>query len=364
MKKIVSITIIIFWAAIVGMLLINNVQNQEKDVTKEKTKVGLILNGVATDRSWGQSHVEGLERTAKKLNLEIIYRECVPENEECIEYMQELIDESCKIIVCNSFGFGDYEYQMAQNHPEVYFFHASGILSSKNFTSYFGRIYQMRYLSGIVAGLQTQTNEIGYMAAMNISEVNRGINAFTLGVRSVNPDATVYVAWSNSWTDDALTEQATLRLIDGHDIDVITYHQNRPYVVEIAEKAGIKSIGYHVAVDGLSSNYLTSVVCDWEQTYEAIVREFLQGKANTKDNYWIGMQEGVVGLSDFSEVVSEKEKEKIQKVQERIANGWNVFSGIIKDQSGKLRCSEDEILSDEQLLEHFDWLAEGVEIYE
>lgn len=183
---------------VIGIFFINETKT-ETDVTKGKTKIGFLLNGICQDKSYGQSHYEGIEKVAEELNLEIVYRENIPENEECVQIIEELIEDGCKIIICNSFGLGEWELKAAEQHPEIYFFHATGTQTAHNLSTYFGRMYQVRYLSGIVAGLQTQTNEIGYVAAFPISEVNRGINAFTLGVKKVNPEATVYVKWSNSW---------------------------------------------------------------------------------------------------------------------------------------------------------------------
>lgn len=365
MKKIASIAIIIFLIVIVGIVMINNVQKLETDVTKEQTKVGLILNGEKDDKSWGQSHMEALQKTAKKLNLELIYEECVPEDERCIQYMEEMVRQGCKIIVCNSFDYGTYEYHIAEKYPEVYFFHASGILSSKNFTSYFGRIYQMRYLSGIVAGLQTQTNEIGYVAAMNISEVNRGINAFTLGVKAVNSDATVYVAWSNSWTDDNRTGEATEKLIQNHDIDVIAMHTDSQRVLEIAEEKKIYSIGYNIDNNRVYPNtFLTAPIWHWENFYEPHILECLQGKFYGQ-HYWDGVDTGIVELAPLTGNVVSGAQAKVDEAKQKLEKGgFDVFYGQIKDQNGRIRVQRGENMSDEMMLNNFDWYVEGVVIDE
>ena len=192
MKKVFTTILIFICIIIVGIFLIR-INQQETDVTKTQTKVGFVLNGKVNDNSWGESHYNGMQISAKELNLDVIYKEDVPENENCKETIESLIEEGCKIIICNSFGFGEWELECAKKYPEVYFFHATGVEELDNLSTYFGRIYQMRYLSGIVAGMQTETNEIGYVAAFPIAEVNRGINAFTRGVQLVNPDAKVYV---------------------------------------------------------------------------------------------------------------------------------------------------------------------------
>ena len=198
MKKLGMIAGVILLIIILGIFGISTAE-QNTEVTVKQTKVGLVLNGSSSDNSWGQSHYEGLQECSDHLNLEILCRENVPEDESSKDVMEELIRQGCEIIICDSFGYGEWEIQVAEAYPEIFFFHATGVEERKNLATYFGRIYQMRYLSGIVAGLQTETDEIGYVAAFPISEVNRGINAFTLGVQAVNPDAVVHVIFTDSW---------------------------------------------------------------------------------------------------------------------------------------------------------------------
>ena len=206
MKKIAIVSILIFLIIIGGIIAINSSDKNEK---KEKTKVGFILNGKVNDNSWGESHYIGMEKCKEELGLEVIYKEKTPVDKNCMKVIEELIDEGCKIIICNSVEYGKWEKKVADKHKDIYFLHATGNLVGDNYASYFGRIYQVRYLSGIVAGLQTKSDKIGYIASFNIPEVNRGINAFTLGVRSVNKDAKVYVDWCKSWTGDKEAEDST-----------------------------------------------------------------------------------------------------------------------------------------------------------
>ena len=139
---------------IAGILVING-RKIDTDVTREHTKVGVILNGVKNDRSWSQSHYEGMEQCAAKLNLDVEYREKVPKDETSIDVMDELIDNGCRIIICDSYSYEEWELEVAKEHPEVYFLHASGTKQNKNMATFFGRMYQIRYLCGIIAGMQT-----------------------------------------------------------------------------------------------------------------------------------------------------------------------------------------------------------------
>ena len=364
MKKVAVTAWVILLMIIVGMFVINET-TIDTEVTKNTTKVGVILNGSCFDKSWGQSHYEGLEQSAKDLNLEILYRENVLENEASISVMEELIENGCKIIICTSFSYADYILEVANVHPEIYFFHATGVKETKNMATYFGRIYQMRYLSGIVAGLQTKTNKIGYVASMPISEVNRGINAFTLGVRLVNKDANVYVKWTNSWVGEQESKEATLALLEEHDIDVLTFHVDTSSQLEIAEERGIWTIGYNLDNSELYPNtFLTAPVWNWSKFYEPHILECLQGKFKGK-HYWEGVDTGIVALAPLTEHVVEGTKEIVEQEMEKLKNGtYDVFYGPIKDQEGNIRIESGSSMSDSAMLNEFNWYVEGVIISE
>lgn len=361
MKKISLIAAIIMILVVIGIIVINS-READTEVTKNTTKVGVILNGEIEDHSWSQSHYEGLEATSKSLNLEMIYKENVPESEEAIDDMEELIDQGCEIIVCNSFGFGDAEMAVAADHPDIYFFHATGVNETSNLSTYFGRIYQMRYLSGIVAGLQTDSNEIGYIAAFPISEVNRGINAFTLGVKKVNPDATVYVEWSNSWIGDEDAENATASLLDKHpNIDVLTVHVDSLAVYKYAEENDIWSIGYNIDNSNLFPNsFLTAPIWHWESFYSPRILECLQDKFVSK-HYWEGVESGIIELAPLTDNVKPGTAEIVSEEMDKLQSGtFDVFYGPIKDNEGNIQVGEGENLSDDAMLNDFFWYVEGV----
>lgn len=364
MKKIVSVIIVILAIVVAGILLISG-KHENTDVTKEQTKVGFLMIGGRDDKSYNQSHYSAMEQTAESLNLNVLYRENVPTDETCLDVIEELIGEGCEIIICNSYDFGPWTIQAAEDNPEIFFFHATGVTQRKNLATFFGRIYQMRYLSGIVAGLQTETNQIGYVAAFPISEVNRGINAFALGVRAVNPDAEIFVEWCESWTDDSAARKAGETLCDNYDIDVIAMHTDSVAVLDLAEQRGIWSIGYNVDNSANYPNtFLTAPVWQWGNYYEPYILKCLQGKFKG-ENYWEGSNTGVVGLASFTENVKKGSEEKVRAAEKLLQSGiYDVFYGPITDNQGNLRIEEGENMSDDALLNAFDWYVEGVIIHE
>ncbi len=360
MKKILAAAGGIVGVIIIGIILIR-VRETDVEVTRERTKAGFILNGSIDDHSWGQAHYEGMEQCAADLNLEVYYRENVPADERCRDCIEELIDQGCEIIICNSFGFGEYALAAAKEHRDIYFFHAAGVEETDNLATYFGRIYQMRYLSGIVAGLQTETDEIGYVAAYPIPEVNRGINAFTLGVRLVNPDAKVYVEWTQSWTGETEAQTATEKLLDGHDIDVLTIHTDTNRPLDIAQERGIWCIGYNMDnIERYPDTFLTAPVFEWENFYEPHILECLQGKFAGK-HYWDGVETNTVALAPLSRNVKPGIAQRVEEVREKFLNEtFDVFYGPITDTEGTMRVGEMESMTDAEMLNAFDWYVDGV----
>ncbi len=325
-------------------------------------KVGLILTGSAGEQGWNSAHYQGVKYACEKLGTELLVEENVPEEgEACAAAVKELAEEGASMIILSSYAYPSLVKNVTEEYPEVAFYGISAEYYAKNLTSYFGRMYQARYLAGMLAGMKTESNCIGYVAAMPNSEVNRGINAFTLGVREVNPDAVVKVIWTNSWDEREREVAATERLIKEVNADVITYHQNRHFVAETADAAGVYSIGYNERVEGLSERYLTAAAWDWKALYYRIIREVMKGEANAVKRHWFGLDTGVVGLTELSSAVDEEMRQKVKDTEKALYAGKNIFSGIIYDNTGELRCGEGESVSDSILLEAMDWYVEGVE---
>ena len=240
------------------------------------------------------------------------------------------VEEGCQVIFATSWGYMDYVEEMAEEYPEVMFAHGTGYKSNgKNFIKYFGKINQARYLSGIAAGLKTASNKIGYVAAQNSEngEVTSGVDAFAMGVESVNPDAKVYVKVTGSWFDPEGEGQAAKSLID-LGCDVIAQHCDTANPATEAEKAGVYAVGYNSDMSEKAPGAtLTSVVWDWSVFYTEAVKNVIEGTWDGKD-YFGSMQDGLVTLSPLSDLCAEGTKEKVQEVQDKIMSGeWDIFDG-------------------------------------
>lgn len=360
-----NLFLFLFSAICVIAAIILSVSLFGKEQKKSSVKIGFIMSGAAEEEGWNGMHYTGIKAACDKLNVELLIRENVKEfTGECKKAIRDLAEEQVGMMILSSYGYSEEVKELVKEYPEIVFYVNSSEYHDVNMTSYFVRMYQARYLSGIVAGMKTTSNKIGYVAAMANNEVNRGLNAFVLGVKRVNPEAEVIVDWTGDWDNKENEMISVNQLVKNEAIDVVAYHQNQTNVVYAAEEQGIYSIGYHQAAQGCSEKHLTAVTCQWELAYEQVLREFLIGKGNIKDNYWIGLEADAVGLSEYSQEITEDIIEELEKATNEILTGKDVFSGVIYDTEGKLRCGDKEFISDEVLLEQMDWYVEGVRFYE
>ena len=327
---------------------------------EEELTVGFIFVGPIGDGGWTYAHNEGRLYLEENLNVKTIYKESVPETQEVEQEIRNMIDQGAEAIFATSFGYMDYIVEVSEDYPDVAFFHCSGYKTTENLTTYFGRIYQPRYLSGIVAGLKTETDNIGYVAAYPIPEVIRGINAFTLGVQSVNPDATVRVKWTSTWYDPAIEKEAAVALLD-EGADIIAQHQDTTGPQQAAEEREAYSIGYNTDMSEMAPEaYMTAPIWNWGPYYTEQVQTVIDGTFESHQ-YWGGMDDDIVELAPLTDLAPDEAGEFLDEAKEKILNGeLKVFGGPIYDQEGNLKVEEGQELTDGEMLDMM-WFVEGVE---
>ncbi len=332
-----------------------------KPAGSEKLKVAFVYVGPVGDAGWSYAHDQARKYLEKEMpNVETTFVESVPEGADAERVLTELAMKGNKVIFATSFGYMDYVQKVAQKFPDVVFMHCSGFKTAKNVGTYFGRMYQARYLSGIAAGKQTQGNVIGYVAAFPIPEVIRGINAFTLGVQSVNPNATVKVVWTNTWYNPAAEKDAAKSLLDA-GADVIAMHQDTPGPMQAAEEKGKFAISYNTDMRSFAPKaILTGPVWNWGPYYVKVVKA-VADKSWKSEQYWGSMSENIVDLAPYGPMIAEDTKALIAKKKESIVKGeWDVFTGPITDQDGQVKVPAGQKMSDKEMLE-FNWFVKGVE---
>jgi basic membrane protein A and related proteins len=362
-----SLVVALSVLVLVGVLFISRVGVAAQDATPagEPIKVGFVYVGPIGDLGWTYAHDQGrlaLEEAIPK--VETGYQENVPENPADAErVIRQFAQDGYDVIFTTSFGYMDPTINVAQDFPDTTFIHISGFKTADNVGTGFGKIDEPRFVSGQLAGQMTESNQIGYVAAFPIPEVIRGINAFTLGVREVNPEATVRVVWTNTWFNPQTERQAAEALLDG-GADVIAQHQDTAGPQQAAEDRGVYSIGYNADMSALAPNaVLTSVIWNWGPYYIDIVESVMDGTWES-EQYWGGWPDGIVDLAPIAEFVPEEIRSTIEEEISRFKSGeetiYTIFTGPIADQTGEIRVPEGQSMTDEELLS-MDWFVEGVE---
>jgi basic membrane protein A and related proteins len=325
-------------------------------------KVGVIYVSPPGDMGYSYMHDQGTKAAEAKFGnkIEVIRMESVPENDAAARAMEELVDAGCKIIFANSYNYQDYMLKVAKENPTVYFEHASGYLSNANMSNYFGRMYQMRYLSGMIAGKMSATGKLGYVAAYNTPEVVRGINAFTLGARAVNPAATVTVVWTNTWFDPSLERQGAVALLD-QGCDIIAQHQDTTEPAKAALERGKYAIGYNADFRTIigNDNVLVSPMWNWGNYMIPAIESAMNGTWKSQ-SYWGGLEDDMIRLSAMSPLVPADFQAKVLAKKDEIAKGtFDVFWGALKDNRGAVKQNAGEKMPDLAMLT-MDWFVEGV----
>ncbi len=331
------------------------------EASKEKIKVAFVYVGPVGDAGWTYAHDQGRKYLESKMpDVETTKVESVPEGADAERVITQLAEKGNKVIFTTSFGYMDPTINVAKKFPNVVFMHATGYKTADNVGTYFGRVYQPRYLTGIVAGKNTKTNLIGYVAAFPIPEVIRGINAFTLGVRSVNPNAKVKVIWTNTWYDPAAEKDAGKSLLAA-GADVIAQHQDTPGPIQAAEEVGKFGIGYNTDMSKMAPKaVLTSAVFNWGPFYVKTV-EAVKNSTWKNEQYWGPMSDCVVDIAPFVPMVTEDTKKLVADAKAKIlAKQWDVFTGPIKDQKGEVKVPAGQVMADKDMLS-FNWFVEGVD---
>lgn len=361
MKKLLLLAVLSVFIVLTGCTKKKDEQAKAPESTAKDIKAAFIYIGPVGDGGWTYAHDLGRKVMAKLPYVkETTFIESVPEGAESTRIITSLAQKGYNLIFTTSFGYMDPTIEVASKFPNVVFMHCSGYKTAANVGTYFGRIYQARYLAGMVAGKMTKSNVIGYVAAFPIPEVIRGINAFTLGVRSVNPNAVVKVVWTQTWFDPAKERDAADSLLDVK-ADVITQHQDTPAALQAAEKRGAYAIGYNSDMSKqVPGAWLTAPVWNWGSLYTEVAKEVHEGTWKS-DKIWYGLEKNLVDLAPMSKLVPADVQKLVNDKKAEITAGKDtVFDGPIKDNTGKVVVPAGKTMADADKLS-MNFLVEGVQ---
>ena len=327
----------------------------------DKLKVGFVYVSPIGDAGWTYQHDLGRIAVEKKFGDRVAtkYIESVPEGAEAERVIRDLAKSGHKLIFTTSFGYMNQTLKVAKLFPKAVFEHSTGYKRAKNVGTYMCRFYEGRYLTGIVAGKMTKTNSLGYVAAFPIPEVIRGINAFTLGAKSVNPDIEVKVIWVNSWFDPGKEREASEALID-QGVDVVTHHTDSTAPTMTAEEKGVYSIGYHSDMSKYGKKaHLTATEHIWDTFYAKVTEDVINGTWKSSA-VWGGIKDGMIKLSPMNPAIPADVVALVKKTKKDIVSGaFHPFQGPVKKQDGTMAVPAGKTLTDEDLL-GMNYYVDGV----
>ena len=374
MKKMLVLTLVVLLTLSLSAGCDSGGNSSGGAVTLSNIKVGFVHISDPSDMGYTYNHDLGTQKMMKTLGLkneQVISKYNISEDSNCDTALRELVEAGCQIIFGTSFGFEDYMKEVAKEYPDIQFCHATGYQAAMsglaNMHNYFGAIYQARYLSGIAAGLKTQTNKLGYVSAKPFAECISGYDGFYLGALSVNPNVTMDVIYTNDWNNPVAESRAAQALID-RGCDVIGQHCDSPSPQTTAEANGKWGVGYNSdMINAAPQAALTSAVWDWGIYLTFAVQTLVDGGTIPVD-WSAGLAEGVCDVSRLNEaIVAPGTAEAIEAARQKILSGWDVFTGPLHGvnwEGNILELSDGEVFVEPQSAPSFDFVLDGITVVE
>lgn len=328
----------------------------------EKIKVAFVyLPNLVPAESWNSALQLSQQAVEKAFpdQVEVTAVENVPEGPASLKTFEDLARQGFKVIFGTTFGYMDQMLEAAGKYPDAVFLNAAGYKVAANMGNYYGAEEQARYLEGIIAGGMSKSGKLGYVAAYPIPLVLRGVNAFTLGAQTVNPNATVTIVWTSNWFDANAEKQAAAALLRT-GIDVVSNETDSPGTGQAAEEAGAYWLGSYADQSSFAPKaWLASQCWDWAPYSVQQVKDVLAGTWKSAA-YWGTLANGMVKLCGPSSAVPADLASKVTTAQSGIADGsLNIWAGPIFDQSGKQIVAEGAAISDADQ-QAMNYLVKGV----
>lgn len=328
----------------------------------EPLKVGFVYVAPVADAGWVRQHEDArlAVQAAFGRRVQTDYVENVPEGPDAERVIRDLARTGHRLIFTPSFGYMEPTLKVARDFPAVKFESVTGLKTAPNVAIANARYYEGRYLAGIAAGRMTKTHLAGYVAGFPIPEVLQGINAFTLGLRSVDPKAQVKVVWLGTWFDPGKERDAAMTLFD-QGVDVISFHTASTAVMAAAQERGKLAIAYHSDMRKVAPDaQILAVTHQWADYYRKRVQAVLDGTWKP-GQVWGGVKEGMIRVGWFGARVPRSVQDEVLARQQDIATGrLQPFAGPIVTNAGKTVIGRGQALTDPQILA-MDYLVSGVQ---
>jgi len=351
-------------ATLVAACLLSPAFAQAPALSATPLKAAFVYVAPLTDMGWVHQHDEGRKAVEAALGgkVKTSYVEDVAEGPDAERVIRDLAQQGNQLIFTPSFGYMEPTLKVAREFPGVKFESITGYKTADNVSVANARYYEGRYLAGIAAGRMTRSHVAGYVAGFPIPEVLQGINAFTLGMRSVDPKATVKVVWLNAWFDPTRERDAAMTLFN-QNVDVIAFHTGSNAVMVAAQERGKLAVAYHSDMRRIAPDaQIVAVTHEWGAYYTRRAQAVIDGTW-TPGNVWGGVKEGMVRVGDFGSKVPAAVQQEVLARQADIAAGrLQPFAATVdvRDNKGRVVVPKGSALSDAQI-QQMNWLVDGVQ---
>ncbi|MBA4329193.1 MAG: BMP family ABC transporter substrate-binding protein [Polaromonas sp.] len=349
-------------AALAAACLFSPVFSQSAAPVKPPLKIGFVYVAPITEAGWVRQHEDARKAVEAALGerVQTTYVENVAEGADAERVIRDLAQQGHQLIFTPSFGYMEPTLKVARDFPDVKFESITGYKTAANVAVANARYYEGRYLAGIAAG--RLASSAGYVAGFPIPEVIQGINAFTLGMRSVNPAAEVKVVWLGAWFDPPREREAAMTLFN-QGVELIAFHTGSTAVMAAAQERGKLAIAYHSDMRKVAPDaQVLAVTHQWGDYYTRRARAVLDGSWKSAA-LWGGVKQGMIRVDSFGPKVPKKVADEVLARQKDIAAGkLHPFKArtALLDNEGREVLAAGQTLSDAQIL-GMNFLVQGVQ---
>lgn len=301
------------------------------------------LNGSAWTQAWNTARLQ-LQKT---LQVQTTTVGPIPENNSVATEAQDLIGKGYNVIVAEDFAYQPFLHPVAQRNPKVKFILIGPNTQPHlpNVATVYGNLWQVRYAEGVLAGLMTKTDKLGFVTAHTIPSVVAGINGFALGARSVNAKAVTTVVQTGQWYDPSGANKAARALAAG-GADVIGQHEDDTGALLGAAQAHVWELGSEAVTASVApETYLSGSYYNWGPYLISQVRAIRKGTWKATD-YSGSLASGLVALGPINKAVPSTVRSKVESVVAALKKGTiRVFTGPIDCNTGKTMVAAGRVLT-------------------
>lgn len=337
--------IAIIMAGLFGLVM--SAEAAENSPQATPVKVAFIITDPLSGSAWTQAWNTAREQLEKTLHVQTTVAGPAAENNQVATQAVDLIGQGYNVIVAEDFAYQAFLNTVAEHYPNVRFILIGPNIEKPlpNVATVYANLWQVRYVEGVLAGLVTKSDKLGFVTAHTIPSVVAGINGFQLGAKSVNAKVTTYVVETGQWYDPAGATQAAETLA-ARGADVIAQHEDDTGALLGAQQAHVWEMGSEADTSSTApKTYLSGSVYNWGPYLIDQVKQMQAGTWKAT-NYSGDLASGLVSLGPINSAVAAKDAAKVKETITAIDNGSiEVFKGPIYYNDDKVMVPEGQVLS-------------------